>query len=237
MPKPDLPGVAEARHALAAGRVAIVPNPTPLAYGIAAITPHAVNAAKGRPQDQAVAVWLHDDTAWQDLAPALNLQPAALRTAFALLRRELVTLLVPLRDHTPLPAWITPAVREGHALLYGGRWAPLTRLLADFPQLYASSANRTGHPPAVTAAQATAIFGRHVPVVNGDALRDLNRPHFSTTMLRIAPEGNLTLVRHGAQDTANGLDPAAYLKRLHTVDWIASDGHTAATPRRDQLSG
>jgi tRNA A37 threonylcarbamoyladenosine synthetase subunit TsaC/SUA5/YrdC len=224
MTKLDLPGVTEARHALAAGRVAILPNPTPLTYGVAAITPHAVNAAKGRPQDQAVSVWLHDDTAWQDLVPTLNLRPAALQTAFALLRRELVTLLVPLRDHSPLPDWLIPAVREGHALLYGGRWAPLTRLLADFPRLYASSANRTGHPPAATATQATTIFGMHVPVVDGDALRDLNRPHSPTTMLRIAPDGNLTLVRHGAQDTANGPDSATYLKRLHTAGIVCQTG-------------
>jgi L-threonylcarbamoyladenylate synthase len=218
MPDSSLPGIAEARHALAAGRVAILPNPTPLIYGIAAVIPHAVNVAKGRPQDQAVSVWLHDDTAWQELVPALDLQPTALRIAFALLRRELVTLLVPLRDHAPLPTWITPAVREGHASLYGGRWAPLTRLLADFPKLYLSSANRTGHPPAATAAEAAAIFGMHVPVVDGDTLRDLNHPHSSTTMLRIAPDGNLTLVRHGAQDAANGPDLAAYLKRLRQLE-------------------
>jgi L-threonylcarbamoyladenylate synthase len=217
MPAFDLPGAAEARHALAVGRAAVLPNPTPLTYVVAAITPHAVNAAKGRPQEQEVAVWLHDDTAWQDLAPALNLQPAALRTAFVLLRHELVTLLVPLRDHTLPPAWITPAVREGHALLFGARWAPLTQLLAEFPRLYVSSANRTGHSPAATAAQAAAMFGIHIPVVDADTLRDLDHPHVATTMLRIASDGNLTLARHGAQDTANGPDPAAYLKRLSTA--------------------
>lgn len=216
MPEPSLPGITEATEALATGRVAVLPNPTPLIYGIAGTTPHAVNVAKGRPRDQAVSVWLHDAAAWHDLVPALNLRPTALRTAFTLLRRELVTLLVPLADHAPLPGWISPAVREGHASLYGGRWAPLTRLLADFPKLYLSSANRTGHPPAATAAQAATIFGMHVPVVDGDALRDLHRPHSSTTMLRIAPDGDLTLVRHGAQDAANGPDLAAYLKRLRT---------------------
>jgi hypothetical protein len=101
MPVPDLPGAVETRYALAAGRAAVLPNPTPLTYVVAAITPRAVNAAKGRPWSQEVAAWLHDDTAWQDLAPALDLQPAALRTALALLRRELVTLLVP--PGSPLP--------------------------------------------------------------------------------------------------------------------------------------
>jgi L-threonylcarbamoyladenylate synthase len=217
MPMPDLPGLAEARDALAGGQAAVLPNPTPLAYGVAATTPQVVNAAKGRPQDQEVAAWLHDDAAWRDLAPAVDLRADGLRTAFALLRRELVTLLVPLRDHPPPPAWITPALRDGHALLFGARWAPLTRLLADFPKLYVSSANRTGHPPAATAAQARIIFGVHVPVVDADALHDADRPHSSTTMLRIAPDGNLALVRHGAQDTANGRDPDAYLKRLRTA--------------------
>jgi tRNA A37 threonylcarbamoyladenosine synthetase subunit TsaC/SUA5/YrdC len=101
-------------------------------------------------------------------------------------------------------------------LLFGARWAPLTRLLVDFPQLYVSSANRTGCPPAATAAQATTMFGIHIPVVDADTLRDPDHPHAATTMLCIAPDGNLTLARHGAQDTANGPDPAAYLKRLCT---------------------
>jgi len=57
----------------------------------------------------------------------------------------------------------------------------------------------------------------HVPVVDGDALRDLSQPHSSTTMLRIAPDGDLTLVRHGAQNVANGPDVPSYLKRLRTL--------------------
>jgi L-threonylcarbamoyladenylate synthase len=217
MPEPDLPGTGEARKALAAGRVAVLPHPSPLVYGVAATTPHAVNTAKGRPPGQEVAIWLHDDTAWQYLIPALDLHPAALATAFGLLRRELVTLLVPVRADTPPPAWITPAVRDGHALFFGARWTPLTRLLAGFPRLYISSANRTGHPPATTAAAAAAAFGPDVPVVDGDALRDPHRPHASTTMLRIAPEGDLTLVRHGIQDTAHGPDPIGYLEWLRTT--------------------
>jgi L-threonylcarbamoyladenylate synthase len=216
MPVPELPGVVEARHALAAGRAAVLPSPSPLVYGVAATVPNVVNAAKGRALDQEVAVWLHEDSAWRELTPALDLAPAALARALGLLRRELVTLLVPLHPERPAPAWLSPAIRDGHALLFGARWAPLTRLLSEFPHLYLSSANRTGDPPAATAAQAAAMFATHIPVVDGDALRDPDRVHASSTMLRITAAGDLFLARHGIQDTTHdcthGCDRATYLE-------------------------
>lgn len=217
MPDTDLCGLDKARNALAAGRAVVLPTPSPLTYGVTATNPQAVNLAKGRPPEQEVAFWVHDDAVWHALAPAFDLRLAALTTAFGLLRRELVTLLIPLRADTPPPVWITPAVREGHALFFGGRWVPLAGLLAGFPRLYVSSANRTGHSPVATAAAATAMFGPGIPVVDGDALRDFNRPHGATTMLRIARGGELTLVRHGIQDTGYGRDPAAYLERLRIM--------------------
>ncbi|MER8184786.1 hypothetical protein [Kitasatospora sp. NPDC094015] len=214
LPGADLPGADAVRRALGAGRAAVLPNPSPLTYVVAAAAPHAVNTAKGRPAGQEVAVWLHADDTWQELVPALDLAPAAVRSATVLLRRELVTLLVPLRADAAAPDWIAPAVRDGHALLFGARWAPLAGLLADHPRLYVSSANRTGSPPASTAAGAAAMFGEHAPVLDGDALREPGRPHAATTMLRIAADGRLALVRRGAQDAAHGPDPAAYLRRL-----------------------
>jgi L-threonylcarbamoyladenylate synthase len=231
MPVPELPGIAEARQALAAGRAVVLPSPSPLVYGVAATVPHLVNAAKGRPRDQAVAVWLHEDTAWHELRSALQLQPDALATAFGLLRRELVTLLVPLHPDPSPPAWVTPAVRDGHALLFGARWAPLTRLLAEFPHLYLSSANRTGHPPAATAAEAAAMFPSHVPVVDGDALRDPDRRHASTTMLRMTSTGDLILTRRGIQDTTHS-DPAAYVAHCMNryAGKAAGNGRVHPTP-------
>ncbi|MFJ9516846.1 hypothetical protein ACIRPK_01015 [Kitasatospora sp. NPDC101801] len=203
-----------AADALTAGRAVVLPNPSPLTYVVAATGPLAVNTAKGRPADQEVALWVHDDTTWRDLARALDLTPAALDTATALLRVELVTLLVPVSAATLPPAWSRPALRDGHLLLFGARWQPLAPLLARFPHLYVSSANRTGQAPAATAARAAAMFGPDVPVTDGDGLRDLDAPHAATTMLRIAPDGALSHVRPGAQDRAHGPDPGRYLDRL-----------------------
>ncbi len=44
-----------------------------------------------------------------------------------------------------------------------------------------------------------------------------DRPHAASTMLRMATDGSLTLVRHGAQDAADGRGPDAYLQRLATL--------------------
>ncbi|MFF0391539.1 hypothetical protein ACFYS8_23070 [Kitasatospora sp. NPDC004615] len=203
-----------AAHALTAGRAAVLPNPSPLTYVVTSTNPQAVNNAKGRPADQEVALWVHDDTTWTDLTTHLDLTPTALHTATTLLRDHLVTLLVPVRTHTPPPAWTTPALRDGHLLLFGARWQPLTPLLDRFPRLYVSSANRTGHPPAATAPQAAAMFGPDTPVTDADTLRNTDTPHAATTMLRITPDGDLAHIRHGAQDRAHGSDPNRYLEHL-----------------------
>ncbi|HEX4833226.1 MAG TPA: hypothetical protein VH478_19270 [Trebonia sp.] len=207
-----------AAEALAGGRAAILPNPSPLTYVVAATSPRAVNDAKARPDGQNVALRVHGDTTWASVRPALELEPAALGRALALLRAELVTLLVPVRASAPLPAWALPALLDGHLLLFGARWRPLAALLARFPRLYVSSANRTGQAPAATAARAAAMFGPGTPVTDADHARDAGAAHAATTMLRIAPDGALAHVRHGAQDQAHGAGPGRYL------DWLRGDG-------------
>ncbi|MBC3840813.1 hypothetical protein GXW82_12585 [Streptacidiphilus sp. 4-A2] len=165
-----------AADALTTGRAAVLPNPSPLTYVVAATSPQAVNDAKARPADQEVALWVHSDTTWSGLAPTLDLTPAAFSTALDLLRVELVTLLVPVHAGTTPPAWALPALRDGHLLLFGAHWQPLAHLLARFPRLYVSSANRTGQAPVATAAEARAMFGPGTPVTDADSLRDTGTP-------------------------------------------------------------
>ncbi|MCZ4122721.1 hypothetical protein [Streptomyces sp. H39-S7] len=203
-----------AADALLGGRAVILPSPSPLTYVVAATTARAVNEAKARPAGQEVAVWVHAATTWTDLLPALDLTPAAVATAWDLLRIERVTLLVPVRPESPPPPWAAPALRDGHLLLFGACWPPLAVLLARFPRLYVSSANRTGQPPAPTAARAAAMFGPDIPVTDADHLRDNHIPHAATTMLRITPDGALHHIRHGAQDHAHGPDPRSYVDHL-----------------------
>lgn len=213
---PEIPGLEEACRALTEGRAVVVANPSPMTYGIVATSPYAVNALKHRPQDQNVAVSLHNIAEWHDVAPSLDVPAELLPRIGALLRLRL-SLLVPLRDSAPHPDWINPAVRNGYLAMFSGWWAPLAQLWDQFPRLYGSSANRTGQLPAASAAEAVGIVGTDAPVVNADALRDLGRAHAASSMLRIAPDGELSLYRRGANDAASGLDPETYLRQLASM--------------------
>lgn len=195
----ELPGLEEACRALADGRAVVVPNPSPMTYGIVATTPEAVNALKRRPLDQHVAVSLHAAAEWQRVAASIDVAPDVLPRVVTLLRERL-SLLVPLRDGGSRPHWIAPAVRDGYLAMFSGWWAPAARLWDGFPRLYGSSANRTGESPAASAAEADAVVRGEAPIVDGDALRDLDRPHTASSMVRVSPDGELSLYRRGAQD-------------------------------------
>lgn len=60
---------AAAAEALRAGSAVVFPNPYPLTSVVAATAPDVVNTAKGRPADQAVALWLVDDDPWSSSPP------------------------------------------------------------------------------------------------------------------------------------------------------------------------
>ncbi|MGW6688061.1 hypothetical protein [Streptomyces sp. NPDC054961] len=216
-PRGPSTGVAEARRALGEGTAVVLPNPAPLTYVLAATVPGAVNTAKGRPAGQAVALWAHHPDTLTALDASSALDACHARTARRLLEEELLTLLVPLRQDVPCPGWLSPAVRDGWALLFGARWTPLLPVLAGCPLLYVSSANRTGRPPAATASDATAMFPPPVPVLTSDTLTGRHEedgaPRRATTTVRIHPDGRLELHRHGAQDHPYPT-AAAYLHHL-----------------------
>ncbi len=134
-----------------------------------------------------------------------------------LLVAERVTVLVPLRNGVRGPDWLAPASRDGWTLLFGARWAPLLPVLSDLPVLYVSSANRTGRPPAGTAAEAVAMFPADVPVLGAGSLpgadRPDGRPRAATSTVRLHPDGRLELHRRGAHDRAFA-DPERFLDRL-----------------------
>ena len=194
-----------ARRALRRGTAVVLPNPAPLTYVVAATDPQTVNAAKGRPLPQAVALWAHDPATLFALDGFLDLDAGLAAVAHRLLAEERVTLLVPLRPGTSRPDWLAPACRDGWTLLFGACWAPLRPVLADHPVLYVSSANRTGRRPAVSAADAAAMFPPAVPVLGATSLTGADRdpdepPRAATTTLRLHPDGRIGLHRHGAQD-------------------------------------
>ncbi|MDA5283330.1 hypothetical protein [Streptomyces sp. Isolate_45] len=221
-PSADGVDVDVARAHLAEGRAVVLPNPAPLTYVVAAITPYAVNRAKGRPDGQPVALWTHHPRTTDLVLRSLDLSPPAVGTARRLLTDERVTLLAPLsRDHTP-PAWLAPACHEGWTLLFGARWGPLRAVLDAHPVLYVSSANRTGHPPAATAARARAVFPGDVPVLDPAALPGTAPdaadapPRAATTTIRLHPDGHMEPHRSGAQDRPYA-DAAAYVDHLRAA--------------------
>ncbi|MFF3016626.1 hypothetical protein [Streptomyces sp. NPDC057939] len=222
MTAPPADGVHTARAHLARGGAVVLPNAAPLTYVVAATTPYAVNRAKGRPDGQPVALWTHHPHTTDLVLRALDLSPRAAGTARRLLSDERVTLLVPLlREHTP-PNWLAPACHEGWTLLFGARWGPLRSVLDAHPVLYVSSANRTGHPPAATAARARAVFPDDVPVLDAVALPGTTPdaadapPRAATTTIRMHPDGRVEAHRSGAQDRPYA-DVAAYVDHLRTA--------------------
>ncbi|MFI5649145.1 hypothetical protein [Kitasatospora sp. NPDC051705] len=212
--------------ALRRGTAVVLPNPAPLTYVVAGTDPEAVNEAKDRPAGQAVALWAHHPDTLAALGAALDLGAGLAAAAHRLLTEERVTLLAPLRPGARPPGWLSPATRDGWTMLFGARWAPLLPLLAGHPVLYVSSANRTGRPPAATAADAVAMFPPAVPVLGAASLTDPGDgsgpasghgsgqpPRAATTTLRLHPDGRVDLHRHGAQDRRHP-PPADYLDHV-----------------------
>ncbi|MGZ9934981.1 Sua5/YciO/YrdC/YwlC family protein [Streptomyces sp. NC-S4] len=201
--------LTQARHTLRQGSAVVLPNPAPLTHVVAATTATAVNQAKYRPAGQPVALWAHHHDTLDTLTGLWDLAPQTCTTALHLLAEEHLTVLLPVRAHATLPSWMGPAVKDGWMLLFGARWRPLHALLDDHPVLYVSSANLTGHPPAADTGEALAMFAPAVPVLH---LTDPEhprpqagtQPRRATTTVRVTPDGQLRLHRHGAQDHAHG---------------------------------
>lgn len=223
----------EARRALHDGAAVVLPNPAPLTRLVTARRPGTVNEAKARTADQPVALWAHHAETLRALTGIWHLDDRQSITAQRLLAEEHLTVLVPVGGSDVLPSWALPAAEDGWMLLFGARWQPLRPLLDDHPVLYVSSANRTGHPPAATAAEALAMFPDTVPVVALAAVEDPDDRHDprgrqATTTVRLHPDGRMEVHRQGAQDRAFA-GPGEYLRRLRTQYSPADGAAPAAT--------
>lgn len=208
-----LPGLARAGDALAAGEAVVVPNPPPMTYGLVATTAERINAVKHRSPSQSVAVSLHNRTEWLRVSRCLDVPATALDGVVAMLGRQL-TLLLPLRVETPYRRWLRPAVRAGRLSAFNGRWAPTAALWERFPQLYGSSANPTGRPPATSADTARDYFGSACVVVDGGKLAAASGPTAASTVVAVDRCGRLRLHRPGADDLRWTARPNTYLSWL-----------------------
>jgi tRNA A37 threonylcarbamoyladenosine synthetase subunit TsaC/SUA5/YrdC len=201
--------LAATAAALESGAAVVLPNPYPLTSVVAAHQAETVNAAKGRPADQAVALWLVDTDLWAAFALGLALDRGTAELARTLLIEERLTAFLPI-DRAHAPDWVLEATRAEFVLVFGSCWDPISPLLTT--PLRVSSANRTGHPPVASAAAARESFPPDVHVLPAtDGAPAAGRS--ATTTVRVTATG-VTHIRSGAQDRAQG-GPAAYLRRLH----------------------
>ncbi|GGY06855.1 Sua5/YciO/YrdC/YwlC family protein [Streptomyces minutiscleroticus] len=220
--------LVQAGRALRDGTAVVVPNAAPLTHVVTAPRARSVNEAKGRPVDQPVALWAHHPDTLRALEHIWKLGTEQSAKARWLLQ-ERFTVLVPVQDGTDTPDWASPAIKDGWMLMFGARWQPLRPLLDEHPVLYVSSANRTGHPPAATTADALAMFPATVPVL---ALPEPEEPDAATagmerratTTVRLHPDGRMELHRHGAQDQ-HYATPAHYLQQLQARYTQAAPHH------------
>lgn len=91
-------------------------------------------------------------------------------------------------------------------------------LLDERCHLYVSSANRTGDEVAATAATANTTFGDEFLVIDADAARDQSVASGSATIVRVGPQQQVDVVRHGINDAGFAGDTSRFLQEL-TERW------------------
>lgn len=93
-------------------------------------------------------------------------------------------------------------------------WLPEeVSIIESVETVYVGSGNQTSRKPVATAAEADSEFAGELLVLDGDALRQADREHGSTTTIGIDRHAAMNLTRHGIQDRAFTED-GAYLTSL-----------------------
>jgi heat shock protein HslJ/tRNA A37 threonylcarbamoyladenosine synthetase subunit TsaC/SUA5/YrdC len=203
----DLPEFDRAQlHAIEVLRsrgAVVVTNPSPMTYGVVARDARAVNLLKGRPVDQPVGISVRSEAAHDQLFRYLDLRTDTL-AAIDIALAERISVLAPIRSDPTMPEWLSPAIQDGRVLFFDGCWGPLALLWLTFPFLYGSSANRTGEAPAASATEARAQFPTGTVIIDADHLRTPSAAYGTSTMIRVEPDGRMSLHRSGIQDQEAG---------------------------------
>jgi L-threonylcarbamoyladenylate synthase len=153
-------GLAAAADAVRRGDLVVLPTDTVYGLGADAFTPLAVDAllaAKGRGRDVPVPVLVGS---WRALDGLALVVPAAVRELVEAFWPGGLTLVV---EHAPSLAWDLGETRGTVAVRMPLHPVAL-ELLAEIGPMAVSSANRSGQPPATTAAEARDQLGHSVAV-------------------------------------------------------------------------
>jgi len=205
-----LAGMRLARAAVGRGELIVLPTDTVYGVGADAFNPAAVErllAAKGRGRDAPPPVLIPGVPTLDALAEQVPDEVHALVEAFW---PGGLTVILPARESL---AWDLGETRGTVALRMPANRVAL-ELLAETGPLAVSSANLTGRPAAMTAAEAEAMLGRSVAVYldDGPAGADYPAAEASTGSTIVDATGLLTggklvIVRHGvvSDDAIRGI--------------------------------
>jgi L-threonylcarbamoyladenylate synthase len=225
----DRTAVARACDVLRAGRIVGIPTET--VYGLAVVPEpdplRALIAAKGRAPDKGVALLIDD----LGQASSLAVVPEAAARLAARLWPGPLTLVLPARADARVPEALTGG-RPGIGLRMPDH--PVPRAIARrIGPIAASSANRSGEPDARTAAALLDAVGEAVALVIDDGP---TRGGVASTVVSVALDGSVTLLRVGALDEAtirDSLGPSAPTTgRRQTGGSGPARRYTSSTPRR-----
>jgi L-threonylcarbamoyladenylate synthase len=191
MPADDT--VAAAR-ALARGEIVAFATESSYGLGVDARAPAALErlfALKGRGPQKPPPLLVADEAMVALLAARV---PPRARALMARFWPGLLTLVLPARDDLP-----TALVHDGGVGVRRSAHPSASALVRAFgAPITATSANRSGEAPAHTAAEARALFGAALHVLDGGPAGGAA----PSTVVRVADDGTLEILRAGAIDPA-----------------------------------
>jgi L-threonylcarbamoyladenylate synthase len=182
--------VARASRLLEDAQVVAYPTETVYGLGVDAARPAALDrlfALKGRPRERGLSVLICDAAALEARVP--DLPEAALRLARSFWPGPL-TLVVPVRDGEL--AAVATELGVGFRCSPHATASALARRVGR--PLVATSCNRSGGTPCVSADEVEAAFGPDLPIAGGESAGGLQ----PSTVVAVDRDGTLSILRQGS---------------------------------------
>jgi L-threonylcarbamoyladenylate synthase len=186
--------IAEAARVLSDGGMVAFPTESTYGLGVDALSLPALErlfALKGREPGKPPPILISDEAMLELLVARV---PPRARQLMARFWPGPLTLVLPARADLP-----EPLVSDGGVGVRHSPQAMANALVAAFGRpVTATSANLSGQPAAVEAAEVRAIFGGALHVLDGGRAPGAQ----PSTVARVADDGTLTILRAGALDPA-----------------------------------